>query len=357
MKGRVRSLLLVACATSITSVAVAAPVRWAVNGHFYQVARVGTPISWAAANRAAQALGPRWHLATITSAEENAFVEGLFATNPAFFWPVPIADLSRGPWIGGYNTFRPKTFQWVTSEPVLFTDWALPSIDVGSPISYADYYGGGVSKIGWLAWSFSLPIAYIAELSAPPASPGLALKQTSVAGCKHVIGRVNIAEPAPAEGLVVSLSDTLNSASTPASLKIPAGATSKSFSITTRPVLASETGTVSAIFGGKTFSRQLIVRPMGMQSLALSAFPVVGGTKVIGTARLECEAGPGPVTVRLGSSKPKIASPVAVSIVISQGMQSERFEITTSAVAFERTAWIFGTANQITKSKLLKLTP
>ena len=55
-----------------------------------------------------------------------------------------------------------------------------------------------------------------------------------------------------------------------------------------------QTGTVSAIVGGKTFgSRQLIVRPMGLESLTLSAPTVVGGTKVIGTARLECKAGKG----------------------------------------------------------------
>ncbi len=80
-----------------------------------------------------------------------------------------------------------------------------------------------------------------------------------------------------------------------------------------------QTGTISATFGGKTFrSPQLIVRPMGLQSV-LSAPTVVRGTKLIGTAKLECEAGPGPVTVRLGSNRPEIASPVAVDIVIPQG--------------------------------------
>ena len=117
-----------------------------------------------------------------------------------------------------------------------------------------------------------LPIAYIAELSAPPVNPGLELTQTTVAGCKNVTGRVNISSPAPAGGLVVNLSDTLSSASTPASLTIPAGATSKSFLITTRPVFGMQTGTVSATFGGKTFrSPQLIVRPMGLQSVLLGA--------------------------------------------------------------------------------------
>ena len=115
MKRRVRSLLLVACATSITAVAVAAPVRWAANGHFYQAVRVGTPISWAAANRAAQALGPGWHLATITSAEEDVFVRGLFPghplTHPEFWSRTDYDGFKRGPWIGGYRVFGSRTFQ------------------------------------------------------------------------------------------------------------------------------------------------------------------------------------------------------------------------------------------------------
>ena len=232
-----------------------------------------------------------------------------------------------------------------------------------APISYSYYYRW-VRRVDWLgyfphsAFPSFLPIAYVAELSAPPANPGLELTQTTVAGCKSVTGRVNISSPAPAGGLVVNLSDRLKSASTPASLTIPAGATSKSFYITTRPVFGMQTGTISATFGGKTFrSPQLIVRPMGLVSLTLSAPTVVGGTKVIGTAKLECKAGPGPVTVRLGGNRPAIASPVAVSLVIPQGVQSETFDVTTSAVGFQRTVWIFGTANKITKSKWLRLTP
>jgi hypothetical protein len=341
--------------------AVAAPVRWAENGHFYQAVAVGTPISWVDADRAARALGPGWHLATITSAEEDVFVRSLFPgnplTHPAFWSPYdPFDAFKRGPWIGGYQVFGAKTFQWVTGEPVLFTDLVFPN-NFASPISYS-WNVGWAGTIDWLAAGtvFS-PIAYIAELSAPPANPGLELTQTTVAGCRSVTGRVNISSPAPAGGLVVNLSDTLNSARTPASVAIPGGATSVSFLITTRPVGAMQTGTISATFGGQTYSRQLIVRPIGPQSLALSPNPVTGGTKLIGTAKLECKAGQWPVTVRLGSNRPAFASPVAVDLVIPQGVQSETFDVTTSKVTYNTEAWIFGTANKITKSKLLKVTP
>ena len=61
--------------------------------------------------------------------------------------------------------------------------------------------------------------------------------------------------------------------------------------------------------------------------------------------------------MRLGSNRPAIASPVAVDIVIPQGVQSETFDVTTSEVGFQRKAWIFGTARKITKSQGLQLTP
>jgi len=99
------------------------------------------------------------------------------------------------------------------------------------------------------------------------------------------------------------------------------------------------------------------VRPMGIQYLTLSAPTVVGGNKVIGKATLECKAGPGPITVALTSSHPDVASPVAASIVVPQGMQSETFDITTQAVLDQRSVSITGRANGIRKSKTLKVTP
>ena len=288
MKRCVRSIVLVACATSITAVAVAAPVRWSANGHYYQAVRVGTPISWADANQAAKALGPGWHLATITSAQEDVFVRGLFGrsrcTRPTFWSPtilltiqaramdrwlprLPVKDVPVGyrrtrlVYCVGHGT-RSSTDARFRS-PTLITSGGLE---------------GSIGRRREPGHS-NEPIAYIAELSAPPANPGLELTQTTVAGCKSVTGRVNISSPAPAGGLVVSLRNTLYSASTPASLTIPAGATSQSFQITTSAVREVQTGKISATFGGKKFSRQLIVRPMGLQSLALSASTVVGGTR------------------------------------------------------------------------------
>jgi hypothetical protein len=172
-----------------------------------------------------------------------------------------------------------------------------------------------------------------------------------------VSGKVTLSAPAPAGGVVVTLADTLAAATTPATVKLVEGATYKSFTVKTVAVDARQEGTVSATLGSTTLSQPLALRPMGMLSVALVPTKVAGTQPVAGTAKLECKAGPGPVTVNLASSQPAVAQPVAPAVVVSQGLQSASFDITTSKVLAKTTASISGTANGITKSKTLTVTP
>ena len=168
---------------------------------------------------------------------------------------------------------------------------------------------------------------------------------------------MTLLRPAPLAGLLVKLSETLQSASSPLTLSIAAGATSGAFTIWTRPVAERETGTVRATLGGTTRSKQLTVRPMGLASLAFATPTVVGGKKTVGTATLECKAAPRPITVDLESSRPAVAYPVAASISVPQGIKSATFDVATNAVLSKTTATITGTANGITKSKVVTISP
>ena len=66
------------------------PVRWEIseggNGHFYEAVLIGEHITWEAAQAAAKSRGENRHLATITSAEENAFVESLISDHRQSQW-------------------------------------------------------------------------------------------------------------------------------------------------------------------------------------------------------------------------------------------------------------------------------
>ena len=70
------------------------PVSAGGNGHWYRVVHVPAGLMWNDANEAARAEGG--YLATITSAEENAFVFSLI--QDPIYWNGP-----RGPWIGGFQ--------------------------------------------------------------------------------------------------------------------------------------------------------------------------------------------------------------------------------------------------------------
>jgi len=86
------------------------------NGHAYQL-ESSAPIRWHDADELAFASfyeGTQGHLATITSAQENAFVISLLTDQHAV-------------WLGGLQ--HPETspptenWQWVTGEPWLYTNW------------------------------------------------------------------------------------------------------------------------------------------------------------------------------------------------------------------------------------------
>ena len=107
--------------------AEAAPIQWKVedggNGHFYNVVGVTRGISWTDADEAATNRGSGWHLATITSAEENAFVYSLVAGKPQF-WKIGDGGVATGPWIGVKRAGLAGAFSWVTGEAFDYTNWA-----------------------------------------------------------------------------------------------------------------------------------------------------------------------------------------------------------------------------------------
>jgi hypothetical protein len=221
-----------------------------------------------------------------------------------------------------------------------------------------DFYNTGSLGLGYAPGYEDVVIVSAAGASIAPA-PGFSfsLNKDLTPGCKSVRGTVTLTSPAPAEGVTITLSDTLASASTPATLRILPGATSRTFNVTTSPVVESESGTVSATLGGTTRSQNLTVRPMGLSSITLTPTSVAGGQPVTGTAKLECKAGPGAIMVDIASSNPESAYPEAANISVPVGVQSESFDVVTNSVLAKTTATISATANGITKSKTLTVTP
>jgi hypothetical protein len=194
----------------------------------------------------------------------------------------------------------------------------------------------------------------------PPAGPtltGLTLKQPVVAGCKPMTGTVTISSPAPTGGITIALSETLASGSLPATVTIPAGATSKAIKVTTTARTDAENGTVSASYGGVTLSKPLQIRPIGVLSIPITPTTLVGGGISTGVVKLECKAAPGPIFVELGSTLPAVASTTVPNVLVPVGVQTAPITVTTSPVTATKKPKITATANGITKSKTLTVTP
>src|SRR5947209_7005172 len=96
----------------------------------------------------------------------------------------------------------------------------------------------------------------------PPTLTSLTLNPTTVTGgpLGSSTGRVTLSAPAPSGGVVVSLSSSNPSvASVPASVFIPAGATSATFTVNTSVVIISTTVTITGSYNGTTRSADLDV--------------------------------------------------------------------------------------------------
>lgn len=109
--------IMAALIFSFSILPVNAGVIWSVNNHEYQRMDASL-ISWTDALAATAAMGGGWHLATITSADEHAFVVANLLA------PITGASDPRAHyWIGANDVANEGSFAWVTGEAFSFTAW------------------------------------------------------------------------------------------------------------------------------------------------------------------------------------------------------------------------------------------
>lgn len=97
----------IGCLATIATAAIAQPVQWAGNGHWYEILDVGQ-VSWTEARLIAESQGA--HLATLTSAEESEFVSNIYPS-------------VRRTILGGFQPEPDGPWEWVTGEAWEFTNW------------------------------------------------------------------------------------------------------------------------------------------------------------------------------------------------------------------------------------------
>ena len=170
----------------------------------------------------------------------------------------------------------------------------------------------------------------------------LSLSPTSVVGGNTSTGTVTLSAAAPSGGAAVTLSssDEVQAILSVNPLVVPAGATSATFTISTRSTItATTTATIGASFNGTSRSATLTVSPpppppagVALSAFTVSPSSVTGGTPSTGTVRLSAAAPTGGVVVSLGSQLPGSAS-VPPSVTVTAGATSATFTVTTFNVA------------------------
>jgi hypothetical protein len=196
-----------------------------------------------------------------------------------------------------------------------------------------------------------------------PSLAGIALNPASVVGGNTSEGTASLTSAAPSGGAVVTLSSSNTSAATvPASITVPAGAFSATFTVSTASVTASTSLTISGAFGGTARSATLTVTPpppppppASLSTLSVNPASVTGGTSSQGTVTLTSPAPAGGFAVSLSSGNAAVTVPAGVSV--TQGATSATFAIATSAVTTSTPVTITASVGGVTRTATLTVTP
>lgn len=143
-------------------------------------------------------------------------------------------------------------------------------INVPSGLPSGDYQINVTQNGLLLPQTFYLTV----QNSSAPQVQTLTLAATSVAAGGTVQGTITLSAAAPNGGIVVGLSSNSSAASVPATVTVPSGATSATFTVSTGSVASNQTATITASYGGTSAQASLAVTP-STNNTTLPQFSVI----------------------------------------------------------------------------------
>src|ERR1051325_10379763 len=185
----------------------------------------------------------------------------------------------------------------------------------------------------------------------------LTLSPSSVFGSTSSTGTVTLTNPAGHNGATVTLTNTNTSyVSIPASITIPSGQTSGTFTANTSFLISDQTATLTASFGGSSASAVLTVTGPRVVSLTLNPTSMSAVTDTsTGTITLDHAIQGVPASIALASNN--AAATVPSSVPINAGQTQANFTVTSNQqVGSTTTAAISATMNT-TVTANLTITP
>jgi RHS repeat-associated protein len=173
----------------------------------------------------------------------------------------------------------------------------------------------------------------------------------TVVGGNGATGVVALNTPAAADTTISLSSSNSGAATVPPSVMIPTGQLSASFGITTSPVSASITTTLSATFNQYTTAVPFTIAPPDLASLTIAPMSTTSGSTATGTVAL---TGPPATDVVILLSSNNAAASVPASVTLPSGSISASFSITTT-VGTNATIVITATLNGTSRQASLTL--
>ena len=196
-----------------------------------------------------------------------------------------------------------------------------------------------------------------APLYCAMAAPGINLNPSTVNGGQVTTSNtVTLSVPAPASGAVVTLtSSNPAAAAVPASITVPSGAVTGTFSITTTAVTAPTGVTISASYSGLSQSATLTVMPSAAVLSGVQCAPssISSGAVSACTVNLTSAAPAGGVIVNLSDNSSWLTVPASISI--PAGSSSATFNATAGTIASNQSVTVTATLSGISKTATLTL--
>ncbi|MEY2458982.1 MAG: hypothetical protein QOG30_812, partial [Acidimicrobiaceae bacterium] len=295
--------------------------------------------------------------------------------------PVPTAPALLAP-ANASSPAQPITFDWsdvtgAASYTIQIADssaFTAPLVRNESVTASGYFQGGlatttqfwrvrGVNTAG-VAGAWSATRSFTPQAPPPPTSlTNLDINPTTVEGGSASSGTVIVSTAAPQTTVIALSSSNPAVASVPASVTLPAGGFTGTFTITTSAVTASTAVVITATLNGATRTGTLTVTVAGappplptVQRLVTSPDTVSGGSGSQGVVTLSAAAPAAGAAVSLSSSNTGVAA-VPATVTVSPGSTTAVFNISTSAVSASTAVTITATYNNSSLTTGLTVTP
>ena len=188
-----------------------------------------------------------------------------------------------------------------------------------------------------------------------PKLTSLSFNPTDVPGGAASTGTVKLGSAAPAGGMSVTFSSGSKAWGGPASVLIPGGSSSASFTCKTSPVTATQKAVVTAKAGGSSVNATLTIEAAALSGVSLSPSSLGGGASSTGTVTL---TGPAPAAgFKIGLACSQSAASVPKSVTVPSGATTATFGIPTTQVSKQVSAKITATLSGKSTAATLTISP